>query len=62
MQFERAHPDRAARLGGAAYACLDDPMGKRNRFKEAKRQNAQSALSAVLRTHSRRHDRVGAVV
>jgi hypothetical protein len=37
-------------------------MGKRNRFKEAKRQNAQSALSAVLRTHSRRHDRVGAVV
>jgi PcfJ-like protein len=32
-------------------------MGKRNRYREAKRQNAQSALSAVLRTHSRRHDR-----
>jgi hypothetical protein len=37
-------------------------MGKRNRFKEAKRQNAQVALSAVLRTHSQRHDRAGAVV
>ena len=37
-------------------------MGKRNRFKEAKRQNAQVALSAVLRTHSQRHDRAAAVV
>jgi PcfJ-like protein len=36
-------------------------MGKRNRFKEAKRQGAQHALSAVLRAHSQRHNRVDTV-
>jgi hypothetical protein len=36
-------------------------MGKRNRFKEAKRQGAQHALSAVLHAHSQRPNGVVAV-
>ena len=61
MQFERAHRRSSRPLGRSCICMSGRPNGQAEPIKEAKRQNAQSALSAVLRTHSRRHDRPGAV-
>ena len=45
---------RSAPAGGNAVACLDSAMGKRSKFREARRQQAARAVCAVLAAHSKR--------
>jgi hypothetical protein len=45
---------RSAPAGGNADACLDSAMGKRSKFKEARRQQTARAVCAVLAAHSQR--------
>src|SRR5262245_10026545 len=56
MQFERAKLRSSRPNGWNCIRMSGTCHGKRNRVKEAKRQSAQSALAAVLRTHARRRD------